>query len=292
MDQLTDQQLIDELQERLKSSRKALTALGILNGKLEQMNRRLQESEALKGQFLSNIRNEMTNPLSSIMGFSNCLINGQADLQRNAGIARMIYAEAFYLDFQLQNIFIAAELEAGEASPALARVDVTGVIGSILDLLDHMIQAKGIAIKAKGPASLSFVTDAQKLHQIVINFLTNAIEFSPEEGMVEIEALLEGGNLRLSVRDHGIGIDTALHEMVFDRFRQLDSGSTKKHPGHGLGLSVTKALAELLGGRVTIASAPGQGCKLSLWLPEPEVEGIDVLAHEGNLFLFEKSQIF
>ena len=129
MNRLTDEELIAELKERFAFNLKALDDLREMTGKLEEMNTKLQESESVKGHFLSNIRNEINNPLTSIMGLSTQFMgNKQCDPERCADISRMIYLEAFHLDFQLQNIFMAAELEAGEAEPAFSRVDILRIV--------------------------------------------------------------------------------------------------------------------------------------------------------------------
>lgn len=288
MNKLTDQQLIDALRERLDFNRRALNDLQALTGKLETTNRRLQESEALKSHFISNIRNEINNPLTAILGLAGQLMAGAGSTPE---LARLIYAEAFYLDFQLENIFLAAELEAGEALPAPVRVDVAALVADLLAQLEHWHAGKNLSIRADVAAPLWFSTDAAKLHRMVLNLLANAVEFSPPGGEVTVTAVSADGMLRLSVRDQGPGIDAALHEAVFDRFRQLDAGSTKNHRGHGLGLSVIRALADLLGGSVVLEDAPGGGCRFTLTLPEAKVE-TDAAAEQGNVFLFGGAELF
>ncbi len=291
METLTDQELIEALQQRLDFNRRALHDLQGATSQLEATNRKLQESEALKSHFLSNIRNEINNPLASIIGLSRQLAGGAGGVEMTAAIAQMIYAEAFQLDFQLQNIFVAAELEAGEAVPEGGRVEVAGIIGGALETLRHQAEQKAIAIRCAGPEDLSFVTDAAKLQLMVGNLLANAIEFTPEQGCVEIEFGLEEEYLRVAVRDSGAGIAPEDQELVFDRFRQLDSGSTKSHRGHGLGLSLVRALAQLLGGTVLLESSPGAGSIFTLVLP-PASAVSDVAATDGNLFLFDQAEEF
>ena len=115
MSRMSDDELIDEMRQRFDFNRNALSDLRAVTRKLEEMNEKLQESERVKGQFLSNIRNEINNPLSAIMGLAGQLGACRQDPERCAKTAA-IYAEAFDLDFQLQNIFMAAELEAARQS--------------------------------------------------------------------------------------------------------------------------------------------------------------------------------
>ncbi|MFA5514811.1 MAG: HAMP domain-containing sensor histidine kinase [Desulfuromonadales bacterium] len=283
-------QLVENLQLQIEINRKALHDLQEVTRKLELMNRKLQDSEQLKSHFLSNIRNEINNPLSAIMGLSNRLFAG-ANPSNLPVIARMIYEEAFNLDFQLQNVFAAAELEAGEIAPEWAQVDVCGVVTAILGLLDHAVARKQLSLNVDLPEALIFVSDARKLHLIVINLLANAVEFSPQGQSIEVKAELVREQLHILVRDHGAGIPSADQGAIFDRFRQLQSGTTKDHPGHGLGLSIARALAELLDGSIELQSAPGEGTLFRLVLPMTE-ERPDTIAPEGNMFFFGETERF
>lgn len=287
MSKLTDDELIDEIRQRFEFNRNALNDLRAVTRKLEEMNGKLQESERVKSQFLSNIRNEINNPLSAIMGLSGQLRECRQDADLCTRTAAMIYAEAFNLDFQLQNIFVAAELEAGEAVPDLAQVDVATVISGCFDKLAPRIVEKRIDVHSEPAAGLVFPTDAQKLEIIVINLLANAVEFNPEGGRVTVTVAEHDGQLEIAVADTGPGIAATDREAIFDRFRQLDVGTTKGHRGHGLGLSICWALAELLGGTLDVDSRPGAGSRFVLILPRPSVE-VKVRARDANLFIFDQ----
>ena len=288
MSHFSDDELIEEIRQRFEFNRNALSDLRAVTRKLEEMNEKLQESERVKGQFLSNIRNEINNPLTVIMGLAGQLGACRQDPERCRNIAAMVYAEAFNLDFQLQNIFMAAELEAGEAAPDYALVDLPAVIVGCLEKLALRISEKQIAMHSELPPGLTFPTDAQKLEITVINLLANAVEFSPQGGTVAVSVAERAGMLEVAVSDNGPGIAAADREAIFDRFRQLDTGTTKSHRGHGLGLSICWSLAELLGGTLDVDSSPGAGSRFVLLLPRPAGE-IKVQARDANLFLFDQS---
>ncbi|MCM2264608.1 MAG: HAMP domain-containing histidine kinase [Desulfuromonadales bacterium] len=287
MSKLSDDELIEEIRQRFEFNRNALSDLRAVTHKLEMMNEKLQESERVKSQFLSNIRNEINNPLSAIMGLSGQLATCRQEPERSASTAAMIYAEAFNLDFQLQNVFMAAELEAGEAEPDYAMVDVVAVIAGCFDKLAPRIAEKRIEAHNDLPAGLTFPTDAQKLEIIVINLLANAVEFNPEGGRVTVTARERDSKLEIAVADTGPGIAAADREIIFDRFRQLDVGTTKGHRGHGLGLSICWSLAELLGGTLDVDSRSDAGSHFVLILPRPDVE-VKVQARDSNLFIFDQ----
>ncbi len=291
MKRLTDDELLAELKERFAFNLKALGDLQEMTGKLEIMNTKLQESEAVKGHFLSNIRNEINNPLTSIMGLSSQYLGGKCNPERCAEVSRMIYLEAFHLDFQLQNIFMAAELEAGEAVPAFSRVDIKTIVDRVVDIFDYQIEEKKISMSVDMPEEVIFPTDARMLKLVLSNLLANAAEFTSEAGDISISAKIGADGLCLDLRDNGVGIDPTDQKTIFDRFHQLDNGTTKNHRGHGLGLSIVAALVELLGGKLTLESQPGQGCCFSICLPETSTPVQDS-AQEGNLFIFDDTEQF
>jgi signal transduction histidine kinase len=290
MHKLSDHQLIEVLRERFELNRKALFDFQAVSSQLEKTNQKLQESEALKTHFLANIRNEINNPLAAILGWAKRMGGKGLDEGKVSAIANMIHDEAFNLDFQLQNIFIAAELEAGEAVPAIAGVNVAGMIETVFDSLQGRAARKGVSMTMTGPASLFFGTDARMLHVILVNLLVNAVEYTPEGGAVVVKAGCGNGRLELVVENPGSGIALECQERVFDRFLQLEMGTTKSHPGHGLGLSITKALTELQGGTIFLSSEEGRGCAVTVSLPESNVDS-DVMAEDGNFFLFCDSKV-
>lgn len=282
----TDEELIEEIRQRFESNHNALNDLRAMTRKLESMNEKLQDSEALKSQFLSNIRNEINNPLSAIMGLSSQFFERSCDPEVCRKTIRMIYAEAFNLDYQLQNIFMAAELEAGEAEPAYAMVEINSVLDSCIDKLAYRISEKNIKIEQMIPDDLIFPTDAQKFEIILINLLGNAVEFSNNGGTINIDIAEDKAGLIAMIRDNGPGIAAVDQEVIFDRFKQLEAGTAKSHRGHGLGLSICWALAELLNGTLDLDSQPDIGSRFVLMLPRPDVKVV-MYASEGNFFLFD-----
>ncbi len=268
-----------------------------LNGltkNLMHLNKKLHESEALKSRFLSNARNEINNPLTSIIGLSNQIIKGlnlePDSIQRRAA---MIYEEAFDLDFQLRNIFAAAELEAGEVSPWISTVDVDALIQNTIDSFKHKTEEKKVKITCcfrsvyKNKEKKFLKTDTEKLKLILSNLLCNAIEFSSDGGRVELDAKRDGKNLVFSVKDCGIGFDEANKDVIFDRFVQLESGLTRKHGGHGLGLSITKDLVTLLGGTISVTSIKGKGSIFTVIIPDSEsAAAVDAFSDDGNVLVF------
>lgn len=286
MNKPTDEELIEEIRRRFEFNQNALNDMRAMTRKLESMNEKLQESEALKSQFLSNIRNEINNPLSAIMGLAAQFLGRSCDPEVCQKTIGMIYAEAFNLDYQLQNVFMAAELEAGEAEPAIAMVEIDSLLDGCLDKLAYRIRDKDLVVTKYIPDDLIFPTDAQKFEMILLNLLANAAEFTGQKGEVSVEIEENKPGLTVVVSDNGPGITPTDQEVIFDRFRQLEAGTTKGHRGHGLGLSICWSLVELLGGTIDLDSQPGHGSRFVLTLPRPDVKTV-MHATEGNFFLFD-----
>jgi signal transduction histidine kinase len=236
------------------------------------------------------MRNEMNDPLSAILGFAEELSEPRNDPERTCLLANRIKAEAFRLDFQLRNIFCAAELEAGEASPSIARVDLRSVLLDTAAALAAPVMEKSQTLEVNVPHGIDTVlTDAAKLRIILANLLANAIEFSPEGGRIELRALLAEQTLKIEVKDHGTGLSDADASVIFERFRQLETGPDRSHKGQGLGLAVVKALVELLDGQVSVESEPGRGSTFSCHLPiRPQATNPDSFAFDGNFFIFDE----
>ncbi len=292
MDRIDDEMLLEELKHRLEENKIAVANLRAMTQNLEHLNEKLRQSEALKSDFLSNIRNEINNPLASIMGLSRQIVDKRLDPETLRSMADVIYHESFDLDFQLRNIFAAAELEAGDTDLSVAQVDVAELLRGQLSAFAHKAAARKVTLVFECPACqagpLTFQTDPNKLQKVIANLLANAIEFNLEGKKATIVVMRAGDFLTLSIADEGLGIAEQDRKRVFDRFVQLDSGVRKRHKGHGLGLSITKALVEMLGGTVTLTDAEGAGCVFTVSIPELQTgKPVDTTSGGGNEFIFE-----
>lgn len=294
---LSDEELLDELRKRFQENAQSLAVIQAMNSRIKKINEKLSSAEALRSHFLSNIRNEINNPLNAIMLSTDFLIKEKdVPADRIALTLRMIHSEAFNLDFQLRTIFVAAELEAGELSVCPAPFDMHMLINDIMDSFRFRAEAKRLSLEADFEVDLSppFLvnSDCEKLRLVISNLLTNAIEYSLDEGRVFIKVSRHGCCINVAVADEGVGIDESDHERIFDRFVQLDIGSTKKHPGHGLGLSVARAILELLNGTITLKSARGAGSIFTISVPEFDAkDGLVAFSSNGCEF-FEDEQVY
>jgi signal transduction histidine kinase len=298
MSQLSEEELLQELRKRFELTNQALEDYQKVAKELQQVNARLEESEQLKSRFLSNIRNEINNPFASILGLSRQLLKiDQLQPEQVRNVGRLIYSEAFDLNFQLRNIFAAAELEAGETAVQASQIELDELLEDMLATFADLSERQQVALQLKKPGQpVTFCSDAEKIQLILSNLISNAIRFSHEEQQghdfkqLEVSYRVTGKLLYFTVSDQGIGITEEELPQIFDRFKQLDMGETKTHRGHGLGLSVVRALLESLEGRIEVKSRPGKGSTFTVIIPE--CEDSQMYASSANEFFFDDGEVF
>ena len=271
---------------------KALHDAAAMHRNLVELNEKLRRAEEVKARFLAHMRNEINNPLTDIMGLADRIADPGVPLEKARELAALIRDEAFALNCQIQDVFSAAELEAGQADPFLARVDVASVVLDVLESFGPAAKAKGLELAFRPEGDLAaFPTDGEKLHHIVANLLANAVQCAAPSGRVEIRVLC-ADRLQVKVLDHGPGIPEEELRAIFDPFH-LHEGPYSDHRGQSLGLPVVKALVDLLDGDLHVKSEPGRGSSFEVSLPRasavfmPQGEGTD-----GNILFFDDPQAF
>ena len=293
---LTDAELLDELKSRFEQNTDSLKHLSELNVQLMELNRKLEESERMKSNFLSNIRNEIVNPFASILGLATHIqACGPDKIDRMKQMAAMIHSEAFSLDFQLQNIFAAAEVEAGEAKLSCMSVDVTSLLKSIIESYGLELKKRNVTVDFKSKSDgCEFKTDAEKLKLIFLNLLDNGIKFSKAGGLIEVTMSCESGFLEITLVDNGIGIDEDNLKSIFDRFKRINTNINTLNVGYGLGLTVAKAMLEVLEGTIEVSSKAGEGSRFTVRIPEAMVlDEVDGFAFDTNEIMFDSdNEIF
>ncbi|MEM9347944.1 MAG: ATP-binding protein [Planctomycetota bacterium] len=263
-------------QDRLTSANKSLD---LKLGELAESNVALFEANQIKGEFLANVSHELRTPLNSIIGFAEVLQETLANAESKQTEKQARYTTNIILSSRrllelINDLLDLAKIEAGRAELRLTTVSIKDTAEGLVNLIRPQAEKRSIDLKIKVQPNLPPAeTDAGKLQQILFNFLSNAIKFSPDEGVVTLQAELEQhagrsvASLRLSVTDQGLGIAPEDHERVFEKFSQVDASRTREHGGTGLGLTISKELAELLGGTIELQSAVGEGATFTLTIP-------------------------
>lgn len=296
LEDVSDVMLIDELSRRVRANTQLLDEVRAMNTELLEVNKKLEESESLKSHFISNITNEIINPFTSILGLSRAILTVDKEAWKKViSMVALIHSEAFSLDFQFRNIFFAAQIEAGQCHPETLRVDVRAVVDTVIDSFKFELQKRKIHLDLKDSlphtsgTEFLFTSDAAFLKLILANLLNNAVNFSLEGDKVEVRLGLDKvGRLTIDVQDWGIGISDDHKSQIFDRFTRGNSSINSINRGHGLGLSVCRALVEMLEGSLTFVSHLGEGSTFSIAIPESAGEPGGV-AVEANEIFFDDS---
>ena len=239
-------------------------AIGIDNA---QLYRSALAASNAKSAFLATMSHELRTPLNAIIGYQALLdegISGELNDAQRAQLAR-IRASANHLLGLIDEVLTFSRLDAGKELVQEEEVDVRSVVSSALLMVKPLADGKGLTLRDETRDG-RLITDAGKVRQILLNLLSNAIKFT-DRGEITVRSRRDGGSLTISVIDPGIGIAAENIESVFDPFWQVEQRSTRRAGGTGLGLSVSRSLARLLGGDVTVQSTPQQGSTFNLVLP-------------------------
>jgi PAS domain S-box-containing protein len=230
---------------------------------LEEENRRMQEANRLKSEFLANMSHELRTPLNAIIGFSELMYHekvGPVSADHKEYLGDILTSGRHLLQL-INDVLDLTKVEAGKMEFRPEVLDLLKVVAEVRDILRGLAAAKEITVEVKVDESLPpVILDGSKLKQVLYNYLSNAIKFTPERGFIQVRLTPEKtGWFRLEVEDNGIGIKPGDLRRLFIEFQQLDSGSTKKYAGTGLGLALTKRLVEAQGGQVGVRSEAGKG---------------------------------
>ncbi|HON93399.1 MAG TPA: ATP-binding protein [Sedimentisphaerales bacterium] len=264
--------MLDNLQAAQEELRKANRQLDGKIAELSERNVELYKANKLKSEFLANMSHEFRTPLNAILGFAQVLREKPALLKKEKGqrYAENIITSGNRLLTMINDLLDLAKAQAGKMELHIEQASVSQICESIVSSFSLLAGKKKIRVGMEvSPEVPLIVTDAGKVQQILYNFLSNAVKFTPAKGSIEIRAyLLDERMVRIAVRDTGCGIPESDRDKIFDKFRQGGDGSlTRETPGSGLGLSISKELATLLAGSVGFESEVGVGS--TFWLDIP-----------------------
>ena len=247
--------------------------------RLTALNVELQRANQHKAEFLANMSHELRTPLNSILGFSQLLLEGDGgvltgDQRQDVDI---IAQNGQHLLALINDLLDISKLEAGKAQLHRGEVEVEPLISECVESVRSLAKTKKLDLSASVSPEVGRVfADGPKLKQVLLNLLGNAIKFT-ETGSVRVTAERQGAELRVSVRDTGIGVPVEDTERIFESFQQGKSGISGKYQGTGLGLAISRQLVEMHGGRIWVKSAAGQGSTFTFTIPQRAVpDAIDL----------------
>ena len=236
---------------------------------IKEQNEKILEADKVKNEFLANVSHELRTPLNAILGFSEILSTGlYGELSsKQAEYISDIRVSGLHLLSMINEILDISKIEAKAVKLVRSTFNITRALSEVANILKPLAMKKNIKIITEYEEDFDVYADYQKIQQILYNLVNNAIKFSPENDEVVIEARKKKKTFIISVHDNGIGIDEKYHGKIFAKFVQLDSAYTKKESSTGLGLTITKELTELHGGKISIKSEVNNGSTFIVEIP-------------------------
>lgn len=239
---------------------------------LVEMHRQLQEADRHKSQFLATTSHELRTPLTAVIGFAEELADESAGplhpLQKR--YVANVLTSARHLLGLINDLLDLSKIEAGRMTLRPTAVDLEPLMETVASMVDGMARLQGITLTFAIPQGIAVQADRERLQQVLLNLVANALKFTPQGGSVTIAAERIGSEARLSVTDTGIGIPPEDQERIFREFEQVDSSLTRRREGTGLGLPLSRRLVALMGGRIGVQSQPGKGSCFWFTLPLKE----------------------
>ena len=247
----------------------SIRRLAVSHAALTRSEAEAQRANQAKSEFLAAMSHELRTPLTSIRGFAELMELRSNDPQTREQ-SSLIRQGAEHLNALLTEILDLARIEAGAMPAHPEPVELPGLLHDVIELFRVSAVAKSLALTATTAANVpnALVTDRLKLKQILNNLLSNAIKFTPSGTVcLAVDTSADGHHVQFHVTDTGPGIPENLHEVIFEKFSQGHARVSYQHGGTGLGLSLSRALAQLLGGTLTVRSRVGEGSTFTLSLP-------------------------
>lgn len=265
--------VVRDISERIKNQK----ALQEQQEKLQQQNQQLlvaktraEESDRLKSAFLCNMSHEIRTPMNAIIGFSELLLDVDYAMDQRRGFYNIIQNSCDQLLGILNDIIDVSKIEAGIIELNAETFDLVHMVESVIDLYTQVCKGEHnrlvLVINGFEESKQLIHQDRVKLQQVLTNLISNANKFT-KEGQILVSLDKLEDHYRFCVRDTGVGIDPSNHHLIFERFRQIKDGLNRTQGGTGIGLAISKAFVELMGGRIWVDSELGSGAKFYFTIP-------------------------
>lgn len=233
---------------------------------------RLRQLEKARRDFVANVSHELKTPITSIKGFVETLLDGGAisDPDHAEEFLKIIGRQADRLGAIIEDLLSLSriEQEAEQGKIHLVGGRIRGILNAAVQVCSTRAQEKQISVSQSCPEDLRARVNAPLLEQALVNLIDNAVKYSDPGSSVQIEANKDDGQVRIEVSDQGVGIPQEHLSRLFERFYRVDASRSRKMGGTGLGLAIVKHIAQAHGGKVRVASTPGQGSTFSIYLQD------------------------
>lgn len=229
----------------------------------------IRRLERMRSEFVANVSHELKTPIAAVKGFAETLLGGAVkDEETTKAFLGIIYDESERLNRLIGDILELSKIESRRAPLILSPVDIKQFMTNTIAILEVSADQKQIEVNLTSPEELYMEGDEDRLRQIFVNLLSNAISYTPEGGKIFVNiSLTEQEKVQITIKDTGIGIPEKDLPRIFERFYRVDKARSRGSGGTGLGLSIVKHLVEMHRGTITVESAVGEGTTFTLELP-------------------------
>jgi signal transduction histidine kinase len=218
--------------------------------------------------FVANVSHELRTPLTSIIGYLEALLDGaQDEPARRQEFLRVMKAQADRINALVNDLLQLSQIESGSYRWRREPVDVVDLARRSVALVEPMAQNKRITMRVTGESPIRMIADAEKLTQVLVNLLDNAVKYTDEGGAIDVAINARDRLVTIHVSDTGIGIPYLDQDRIFERFYRVDRARSRALGGTGLGLSIVKHIVEAHGGRVSVESRLGKGSTFTVTIP-------------------------
>lgn len=233
----------------------------------------LKKLENMRKDFVANVSHELKTPITSIKGFAETLVEGSAiDEETNNKFLHIIYEESNRLQLLVEDLLILSRLEQDQFQLSVKEITIESLIEDVVPMIQQKAIASDITFHVKADNSLTFEADSERIKQVLLNLLANAISYTPKKGEVTLNIFEEAEYVCFRVQDTGIGIKDSLLPRIFERFYRVDKDRSRNTGGTGLGLAIVKHIVEVHNGRIEVESELNKGSTFTVYLPKQQID--------------------
>ncbi len=281
-----DNELLTEIGRRFNEKKSSIDEMEFLTKKLLDLNEKSKNAQEVKSQFLSLVKNEFNNPISSLLNISSMLANAK-DLSKVQTLGVLLKRELLNIDFSLKNIFAASEIEAGETASDYSKINIKEIFEEVLEYFDQLIKDKNLTLILEDKSEQDIISDSQKIYLILLNLVSNACEYSYPDNKVKVILQCGEKSFKIMVEDQGEGVKEEHFKEIYNRFTHYETGNTRETAGLGLGLSVVQGMCESLEGMIDNIQ-DGKTTRFVVTMPYVDEKDLDLSTSFGsNEFMFD-----
>ncbi|WP_231631425.1 two-component system histidine kinase PnpS [Halolactibacillus sp. JCM 19043] len=226
--------------------------------------------EQMRKDFVANVSHELRTPITSIKGFAETMLEDELDPQLEQRFLSIIHKESHRLQLLIQDLLDLSKLEKADFHLNYQTISVDALIKESVEMAKVQAKEKSITLMIEGDHGLMLSADYDRLKQVVLNLIYNAINYTPSDGKVTVSAFESSGYIKIQVIDNGIGIEPEVLPRIFERFYRVDKARSRNTGGTGLGLSITKHIVEAHHGQIFVDSVVDEGSTFTIMLPKEQ----------------------